>query len=98
MGWATIPLPGDGDNMVNRPRWEPSADEALGRAYINAGQYFDKMPLGAWEFYIGGYQPAQKWLKDRKGRKLGFSGAAHYQKIIAILKKTGEIMKKIDGY
>jgi len=19
----------------------------------------------AWEFYIGGYQPAQKWLKDR---------------------------------
>jgi len=20
------------------------------------------------EFYIGGYQPAQKWLKDRKGR------------------------------
>ncbi|WP_183576547.1 type ISP restriction/modification enzyme [Mucilaginibacter sp. X5P1] len=27
------------------------------------------MPEIAWLFYIGGYQPAQKWLKDRKGRK-----------------------------
>ncbi len=31
------------------------------------------------------YQPAQKWLKDRKGRKLTNEDIEHYQKIIKIL-------------
>ena len=51
----------------------------------------------AWEFYIGGYQPAQKWLKDRKGRTLNFEDILYYQKIIHVLKATGEIMQEIDG-
>ena len=59
-------------------------------------QYFDKVPLVAWEFYIGGYQPAQKWLKDRKGRVLSFEDLHHYQKIIVALTETDRIMKEID--
>ena len=54
------------------------------------------MPLVAWEFYIGGYQPAQKWLKDRKGRELKFEDILHYQKIIVALTETDRIMKEID--
>jgi hypothetical protein len=46
--------------------------EPMGRVYINDTQYFDNIPEVAWNFYIGGYQPAQKWLKDRKGRELSF--------------------------
>ena len=38
----------------------------VGRVYINDTQYFDNVPKTVWNFYIGGYQPAQKWLKDRK--------------------------------
>ena len=53
------------------------------------------MPRIAWEFYIGGYQPAQKWLKDRKGRTLSFDDIRHYQKIIKILSETDRIMKTI---
>jgi hypothetical protein len=49
----------------------------------------------AWNFYIGGYQPAQKWLKDRKGRELSFADIEHYGKIIAILNETDRIMKEI---
>jgi len=59
-------------------------------------QYFDNVPKEAWNFYIGGYQPAQKWLKDRKGRTLDFDDVGHYQKMIVALKKTGEVMKMID--
>jgi hypothetical protein len=33
-----------------------------GRVYINDTQYFDYVPVITWEFYIGSYQPAQKWL------------------------------------
>lgn len=54
------------------------------------------MPLVAWEFYIGGYQPAQKWLKDRKGRELKFEDILHYQKIIVALTETKRLMKEID--
>ena len=47
-------------------------------------------------FYIEGYQPAQKWLKDRKDRKLEFDDIAHYQKIIVALTETDRIMREID--
>jgi len=50
----------------------------------------------AWEFHIGGYQPAQKWLKDRKGRALGWDDIRHYQRIIKILDETDRIMREIE--
>jgi hypothetical protein len=65
------------------------------RVMINPDQYFEGVPLVAWEFHIGGYQPAQKWLKDRKGRALSFDDVMHYQKIIKILTETDRIMKEI---
>jgi hypothetical protein len=68
----------------------------LGRVMINPDQYFDNVPQIAWEFHIGGYQPAQKWLKDRKGRALSFDDVLHYQKIIKILTETDRIMKEIE--
>ena len=66
-----------------------------GRVHINPDQYFDNVPQIAWEFHIGGYQPAQKWLKDRKGRALSFDDVMHYQRIIKILCETDRIMKEI---
>jgi predicted helicase len=68
-----------------------------GKVFINSEQYFDKVPEVAWNFYIGGYQPAQKWLKDRKGRTLEFEDILHYQKIIKALTETDRIMGEIDG-
>ena len=68
----------------------------LGTVWINDEQYFDRVPLVAWNFYIGGYQPAQKWLKDRKGRVLNFEDILHYQKIIVALAETARIMTEID--
>jgi very-short-patch-repair endonuclease len=68
----------------------------FGKVYINETQYFDNVPEVAWNFYIGGYQPAQKWLKDRKERKLEFDDIAHYQKIIVALTETDRLMKAID--
>lgn len=67
-----------------------------GRVYINKEQYFGNVPEIAWNFYIGGYQPAQKWLKDRKGRTLTNSDIEHYQKIIVALTETDRIMKEIN--
>jgi hypothetical protein len=64
--------------------------------YINEKQYFKDVPVIAWNFYIGGYQPAQKWLKDRKDRVLDFEDILHYQKIIVALTETARLMGEID--
>lgn len=67
-----------------------------GNVYINSVQYFGNVPEVAWNFYIGGYQPAQKYLKDRKGKKLSNDEIEHYQKIIKVLFETDKITKEID--
>lgn len=66
------------------------------RVYINKTQYFDGISDLAWNFYIGGYQPLQKWLKDRKGRTLSDEDIIHYQKIAVALTETDRLMKEID--
>ncbi len=66
------------------------------KVYINEEQYFGNVPEIAWNFYIGGYQPAQKWLKDRKGRILNSDDIDHYAKIITVLVETERIMREID--
>jgi len=82
--------PHDGSNVVGKVKYQD------GRVYINEQQYFDHVPEVAWSFYIGGYQPAQKWLKDRKVRKLEFEDILHYQKIIVALAETSRLMGEID--
>jgi predicted helicase len=82
--------PENGNNLVDKPRYED------GKVFINSTQYFADVPKLAWEFYIGGYQPAQKWLKDRKGRTLGYEDILHYQKIIKAMVETDRLMQAID--
>ena len=67
------------------------------RVYINTDQYFENVPELAWKFYIGGYQPAQKWLKDRKSRTLSFEDVKHYERIIYVLCRTEQLMTEIDS-
>ena len=88
-----------GSNVVEKLEYKnENADDLTGNVYINKEeeQYFGDVPKVAWEFYIGGYQPAQKWLKDRIGRKLTPDDVKHYQKIIIALMKTADIMLEID--
>ena len=87
-----------GDNIVGKVKWETTDPvKQLGKVHINAQQCFDKVPKTAWEFYIGGYQPAQKWLKDRKGIALTADDIRHWQKIIVALNQTAKLMAEIDA-
>jgi len=82
--------PVTGSNIVEKLAYKD------GKVFINKDQYFGSVPELAWNFYIGGYQPAQKWLKDRKDRTLTNEDIEHYQKIIVALTETERIMKEID--
>lgn len=85
-----------GTNEVEKIRWA-KGKEGLGRVYINAEQYFGKVPETVWEMHIGGYRVADKWLKDRRGRKLSYDDLEHYQSVIAALARTSEIQTEIDA-
>ena len=86
-----------GSNIVEAVKVTDGNGDGLCKVWINAEQYFDNVPRVAWEFYIGGYQPAQKWLKDRKGMTLEWDDVMHYQRIISALCKTNELMQQLDA-
>lgn len=88
---TTFPIAGS--NIVEAINKKSYIDN---KVYINKEQYFDNVTPTAWNFYIGGYQPAQKWLKDRKERELSFNDIMHYQKIIKALTETHRIMQAIE--
>jgi predicted helicase len=88
-----------GDHLVEKVRYaapNPKAGIKSGRVYINDAQYFEGVPQNVWEFHIGGYQVCEKWLKDRKGRRLSSDDIDHYQKIVVALNETIRIMREID--
>jgi predicted helicase len=82
--------PHSGTNIVDKIKYQD------GSVYINETQCFEGVSEVVWNFYIGGYQPAQKWLKDRKGRVLQIDDIRHYIKIIFALNKTDFLMKMIE--
>ena len=86
-----VSFPKAGTLQIDCYRWEQN------RVYINSEQYFEGVPESAWTAFIGGYQPAQKWLKDRKGRTLSFEDVKHYQRIIYVLQQTERLMQEIDA-
>jgi predicted helicase len=104
IGDVPYPYMGEGDDVVASgfPKWEPNPPSPsgeghrTGRVQINKEQYFAGVPEIAWGFHIGGYQPAQKWLKDRRGRSLSFDDITHYQRIVKILAETDRIMREIE--
>jgi hypothetical protein len=59
-------------------------------------QYFAGIRPEEWEFHIGGYQVLQKWLKDRKARKLTADDLRHYQRIVVALRETIRLTAEID--
>jgi predicted helicase len=101
--YANFPV--SGDNRIEFLRWEKCEDlrdsaipqPPKGRIYVNSEQYIDNVPASAWEFFVGGYQPAQKWLKDRKGRVLTSDDLLHYKSIISALVETRRLMDELAG-
>ncbi|MDR0567826.1 MAG: DNA methyltransferase, partial [Spirochaetaceae bacterium] len=87
-GLADFPIPGT--NEVETLSYK---DE---KVYINKKQYFENVPADAYEYCIGGYQPAQKWLKDRRGVSLSFEDIQHYRRIVTALKTTLELQARLD--
>lgn len=84
-----VGFPVGGSDVIEEIRRED------GKVFINSKQYFSNVPESAWSMFMGGYQPAQKWLKDHKGKTIDY---VHYERIIYVLDQTASIMAEIDNY
>lgn len=107
-GQSITQYPVCGTNQIDEIRFEiyeynpafPGDEypEYLGAVYINDTQYFEDVPLSAWELTISGNPPAQKWLNERKGRILNDDDISFYQKLIVALAETNRLIKEIDKF
>ena len=93
---TTYPVAAQKDNNITRIRKFEETSEGVGRVWINKEQYFDGVPTEAWNMIIAGYQPLDKWLKDRKDKHLTGDELLHYQKIVVALDKTIRTQERID--
>jgi hypothetical protein len=67
-----------------------------GKVYLNPGSYFDGVTEAVWNFHVGGYQVAHKWLKDRRERTLSPGDIRHYTRTCHAIASTIEHMRLID--
>ncbi len=84
-----------GDNIVTKRCFEKINDE-VGRVWINDCQYFDNVPVCAWNLVVSGYQPLDLWLKNRKDKQLSNDDFNHYQKMVIALRRQIYVMQEID--
>ncbi|MDR8394073.1 N-6 DNA methylase [Aliifodinibius sp. S!AR15-10] len=67
------------------------------RVYINKdGQYFEGISEEVWNYQVGGYQVLDKYLYDRRERKLTNDEIQHYCKVATAIYHTIELQKEID--
>ena len=85
-----FPCKGEGSDTLEYRQWKNR------KIYFNETQYFDNVPQEVWEFYIGGYQVADKWLKDRINTDISYNEIVQYQNILYAIEETIKLMKDID--
>jgi predicted helicase len=66
------------------------------KVFVNKDQYFDSISNEVWEYRIGAYRVMEKYLKDRKSRKLSLDEINHYMKVEKAIRLTIDLQKKID--
>lgn len=86
-----------GDSRVDKIRYAPPEAGRPGKVWINRNACFEGVAREVWAFQVGGYRPAEKWLKDRKGRVLTNEELIHYGKIVGALGETINAVREIDA-
>ncbi len=93
----TCRFEGAGDAVVARTksqgfRYDPGEQ----RLYVNKTQYFGPVPPEVHAYRIGGYQVCDKWLKDRRGRRLDLDDVRTYCRMVTAIGVTIGIQGEMD--
>jgi len=83
---------GKGENIVEKVLY----NGLHGGVHINEMQHFEGISEEVWHYHIGGYQVCEKWLKERRDKKLTSDEIEHYCKVVTAINLTIQIQKQID--
>ncbi len=61
------------------------------------GDWIEGIAPRVWDYRIGGYQVLPRWLQARAGRRLTYDENQSFPRIVAVLARTIEIQRRIDG-
>ena len=81
-----------GSDIVEKVYYEENSE----RVWINKEQYFDGISKDVWEYRIGAYQVMEKYLKNRKRRKLSLEEIEHYMRVAKAIERTKEGEGKVE--
>ncbi len=95
-GAQGLRFPTGGDNRIEKVQYAPPTTEHEGRVYMNARQCFEGIQPETRTMQIGGHQPLEKWLKDRRGRVLSFDDVQHHLRVAIALRETHRLMATIN--
>jgi len=87
-----VGFPESGSDVVEKVYYDENSEQV----WINKGQYFDGISKEVWEYRIGTYQVMEKYLKDRKKRKLSLEEIEHYMRVAKAIERTIEVQGKVD--
>lgn len=65
------------------------------KVYISKSTAICGITEEVWNYFIGGYQIIDKWLKTHKGEDLDYDKFSHLKKIVAIVEETIKIQKSL---
>jgi len=88
-----VGYPVDGTNIIEERRY----DTENKRIYINKTQFFERISDEEWNFYIGGHQVLDRWLREMKNKRLSLEEIRHFIKIVACIRETIKLMQILDG-
>ena len=81
---------GQGNDVVDDYEWHDNT------VWINNDNGFQGIAENVWSFYIGGYQPMQKWLQYRRKRRLTSDEVIHYERMAYAIRESINLIKKLD--
>lgn len=103
-GVASLHQPGAGaqgvwqqgltDTPINAVRYDPQQECV--RVHHHAHAACGGIAPETWSLHIGGYQPLDRWLKERKGDTLSPDAVLHLQRMVVALRETRLVMAEID--
>jgi hypothetical protein len=92
LGKNGVGFPKSGSDIVEKVYYDENSE----RVWINKEQYFDGISKEVWEYRIGAYQVMEKYLKDRKGRKMTVDEIEHYMRVAKAIRMTIEVQRKVE--
>jgi hypothetical protein len=92
---AHVQLSGEGDRLVEKVLFAVDNGET-GVVHINENQSIGPIPLVVWGFEVGAFPVLEKWLKERRHRRLSVDDLLTIQRIVGSIERTIELIADLD--